>query len=302
MNDIIIRTDGLTKTFGKKTAIDDLSIEIAGNNIIGLIGRNGAGKTTLMKMIAGQLDTDGGQLEVFGEEPMDNLEVLQNLVYTYHNIEYDKNLRLNAILSNYATMFQEFDIDFAKKLLTYFSLGPKTKYKHLSQGMESLFNFICGISCRTKLTMLDEPVLGMDVTVRKAAYEVLLREYSEHPRTFIVSSHLLSEIEGILSDIILIDEGKLVLHENIDDLRQRVYRIEGEQSAIEAFTKGRKTIHKKAGMAAEAVIYEPLTETDYTEAKKQNLTVSAVRPEELCIYLTKENKEGELECLWQKTN
>jgi len=172
----------------------------------------------------------------------------------------------------------------------------------LSQGMASIFNFICGLSCRTPLVMLDEPVLGMDVTVRKAAYEILLREFSEHPRTFIVSSHLLSEIEGILSDIILIDEGKLVLHEEIDELRQRAYRVEGELSAVDTFTIGRSIIHKKTGLTTEAIVFEQLTETAAAEAKRQGLTVSAVRPEDLCIYLTKENKEGELECLWQKAN
>ena len=75
--------------------------------------------------------------------------------------------------------------------------------------------------------MLDEPVLGMDVTVRKSAYEILLRDFAEHPRTFIISSHLLSEIEGLLSDILLIEKGKLVLHSPIDDVRQSAYRVDG---------------------------------------------------------------------------
>jgi len=298
----IIKTNELTKTYGKLKAVSDFTIDISGERIIGLIGRNGAGKTTLMKMIAGQLDTNGGELEVFGEKPMDNLSVLKNLVYTYHNMQYDRGYKLKAIVENYNTMFDSFDLDFAMKLLDYFKLSEKTKFKNLSQGMASIFNFICGISCRTKLVMLDEPVLGMDVTVRRAVYEILLREFSENPRTFIVSSHLLSEIEGILSDIILIDEGKLVLYENIDDLRESAYRVEGEESAVEAFSAGKNVIFKKTSMSAEAVIREQLTDTVTSEAKEKGLTVSSVRPEDICIYLTKENKEGELECLWQKTN
>jgi len=302
MSNVVIKAEGLTKAFGKKTAIDDFSISISGDTIIGLIGRNGAGKTTLMKMIAGQLDVNSGNLEVFGEKPMDNLDVLQNLVYTYSDMLYEKNLRLKAILLNYAALFLNFDIDFAMKLLDYFSLSPRQKYKHMSQGMASIFNFICGLSCRTNLVMLDEPVLGMDVTVRKAAYEVLLREFSENPRTFIVSSHLLSEIEGILSEIILIDEGKLILYKDIDDLRQSAYRVEGEESAVDTFTAEKDIIYKKTGLAAEVVVFHPLTEVVAALAKERGLKVSAVRPEDLCIYLTKENKEGELECLWQKVN
>jgi len=302
VSDVIINATGLTKTFGKMAAIDNLDLSISGDAIIGLIGRNGAGKTTLMKMIVGQLDINVGQLEVFGEAPMDNLDVLENIVYTYHNMQYDRALRLKAIIENYDIMFRDFDLEFAMKLLDYFALDPKLKFKNLSQGMASTFNFICGLSCRARLTMFDEPVLGMDVTVRKAAYEVLLREFSEHPRTFIVSSHLLSEIEGVLSDIILIDDGKLVLYENIDALRQKAYRVEGERDAVDTFTNGKNIIYKKGGLSAETVVYEELTETVGSEAKRQNLTVSAVRAEDICIYLTREDKEGELECLWQKVN
>ena len=298
MNDVIIKAEGLTKTYGKRTAIDDLSINIYGGRIIGLVGRNGAGKTTLMKMIAGRLDKNGGKLEVFGGNPMDNLDVLQKTVYTHHDLEYDKKLRLSAIIFNYSIMFENFDPDFATKLLDYFCLDPKRKFMTLSQGMVSIFNYICGLSCRTPLVLLDEPVLGMDVTVRKAAYEVLLREFSEHPRTIIVSSHLLSEIEGILSDILLLDEGRLLLYKNVDDFRQSAYRVEGEQSAIDAFVNGKNIIYKKTGLAAESVVFEPLSESTLAEAKKRNLVVSAVRPEDLYIYLIKENKEGELECLW----
>ena len=302
MSESIIKTKGLTKSYGKLKAVNDFTIDIEGHRIIGLIGRNGAGKTTLMKMIAGQLDVSDGDLEVFGGKPMDNLDVLKNLVYTYHNMEYEKNQRLRTTLENYAIMFDDFDIDFAKKLLGYFGLNPKWKYRHLSQGMASIFNFICGISCRTKLVMLDEPVLGMDVTVRRSAYEVLLREFSENPRIFIVSSHLLSEIEGILSDIILIDNGKLVMYESIDDLRESAYRIEGDEQSIEKFSAGKNVIYKKTGISSEAVIYEPRTDATLNEIKELGLTLSSVRAEDICIYLTRIDKEGELECLWQKTN
>ncbi|MCL2250244.1 MAG: ABC transporter ATP-binding protein [Oscillospiraceae bacterium] len=300
MNDMIINTAKLTKTFGKQTAVDNLTLGISGDSIIGLIGRNGAGKTTLMKMIAGQLDVNDGELHVFGEKPMDNLSVLKKVVYTYHNMPYPKTLKLETIFENYAALFPHFDKGFALKLLDYFALSPNLKFKNLSQGMASIFNFICGLSCRARLTMFDEPVLGMDVTVRKAAYEVLLREFSENPRTIIVSSHLLSEIEGILSEIILIDDGKLVLYEDIDELRQRAYRIEGEESAVNSFADNKNVIYKKTGLASETVIYEELTEEVKRRATELGLTVSTVRAEDLCVYLTRENKGGELECLWQK--
>ena len=295
----IVQTVNLHKHFGKTQALSDLSISIAEHSVTGLIGRNGSGKTTLLKILAGILDKTSGEVSVFGSEPMDNLPVLRRLVYTYHNIAYDLSLKLDTILYAYKTMFPNFDSDFADKLMSFFELSGKMKYRSLSQGMSSIFNFLCALSCRAELTMLDEPVLGMDVTVRKSVYEILLRDFSEHPRTFIISSHLLSEIEGLLSDILLIEQGKLVLHSPIDDVRQSAYRIDGNGAAVERFISDKKAIaHKKTDISNFAVIYEPLTERASETAKTQGLTVSPVRAEDLCVYLTRQNKEDELECLW----
>ena len=295
----IVTTVNLNKHFGKTHALDDMSIAITENSITGLIGRNGSGKTTLLKILAGILDKTDGDVKVFGEEPMDNIAVLNKLVYTYHNVEYDPKLRLKIILDLYKTMFPGFDSVFANKLMNYFELDGKMKYKNLSQGMGSIFNFLCALSCRAPLTMLDEPVLGMDVTVRKAAYEILLRDFTEHPRTFIISSHLLSELEGVLSDILLIEQGEVVLNSPIDDVRQSAYRIDGTQAAVDEYITGKKIISKKKSeLSCFAIVNETYTDATIESAKAQGLTASPVRAEELCIYLTQQNKEDELECLW----
>jgi len=295
----IVKTKGLNKRFGRTHALSEMTFSISEHSITGLIGRNGSGKTTLMKILAGILDKTSGDALVFGQQPMDNLAVLNKLVYTYHNVPYDPKWSLKTVLFAYKTMFPGFDTGFAGKLMKYFELNGKMKYKSLSQGMASIFNFLCALSCRCPLTMLDEPVLGMDITVRKSAYEILLRDFTEHPRTFIVSSHLLSELEGVLSDILLVEQGKIILHSPIDDIRQSAYRIDGSQSAIENYIANKKVIKRKESeINGFAVIYEPYTEAAASEAMKQGLKISPVRAEELCVYLTQQNKEDELECLW----
>ena len=297
-NSIVVTTD-LRKQFGSNEALAGISVNIEKHSITGLIGRNGSGKTTLLKIIAGRLDKTGGKAEVFGEKPMDNMPVLNKLIYTCHNVGYEKGLRLNMILFAYKTMFKNFDSTFADKLMKYFELSGKMKYKSLSQGMCSIFNFICALSCRTELTMFDEPMLGMDVTVRKTAYEILLRDYAEHPRTFIISSHLLSEIEGLLSGILLIERGREVLHSPIDVVQQSAYRVDGSHEAVQGYAEGKRTIAlAKNELSCFAVIHEPFTEEIAKSAKLQGLTVSNVRAEDLCVYLTRQNKEEELACLW----
>ena len=297
-NSIVVTTD-LRKQFGNNEALAGISTKIEKHSITGLVGRNGSGKTTLLKIIAGRLDNTGGKAEVFGEKPMDNISVLNKLIYTCHNVGYDKGLRLNTILFAYKTMFTNFDSTFADKLMKYFELSGNMKYKSLSQGMCSIFNLICALSCRAELTLFDEPVLGMDVTVRKTVYEILLRDYAEHPRTFIVSSHLLSEIEGLLSDILLIEQGEVVLHSPIDEVQKSAYRVDGSYEAVLSFAKDKKTITiTKNEMSCFAVIHEPINEEVTKSARLQGLTVSNVRAEDLCVYLTRQNKEDELACLW----
>jgi ABC-2 type transport system ATP-binding protein len=143
-------------------------------------------------------------------------------------------------------------------------------------------------------------VLGIDVATRKSVYEILLRDYTEHPRTFIISSHLLSEIESVLSDILLIEQGKVVLHNPLDDVRQSAYRIDGNYVAVESFVRDKKVITlRKNELSCYAIIQEQYNELVVQSAKAQGMSVSTVRAEELCMYLTSQNKEGELECLWQ---
>ena len=297
-----IQSIELSKHYGRNAALDSITLDIPEEGIIGLIGRNGSGKTTLLKLCAGLLDVTSGSLLVFGAKPMDNLSVLQDVIYSYHNIIYYKSLKLRTIMDSYAAMFSSFDLEFARKLLRYFGLEEDWKYTRLSQGMAGIFNFTCALASRARLTLLDEPLLGMDITVRKTAYEVLLRDFTEHPRTIIVSSHMLAELEAVLSDILLIDEGRLVLFDNIDNLRQSAYRIEGEKQAVDAFSAGRAVIYRRDGLGCEAVIRELYDQRVLEEVGRYGLRVSTVRPEDLCIYLTRENKEGELECLWTTSN
>ena len=190
-------------------------------------------------------------------------------------------------------MYLRFDAAFAGRLMHYFELRGRMRYRHLSQGMASIFNFLCALACRADLTMLDEPVLGMDVTVRKAAYDILLREYTEHPRTFVVSSHLLSEIEGLLSDLILLERGVVVLHGGMDDIRAGAYRVAGPAEAVASYAEGRDVLARRTSELGSYAVIRGKPE------RPGNLVVSAVTAEELCVLLTRgQGKEEELACLW----
>ncbi len=300
MNSCIV-TKNLVKKYKSKLALDNIDLELHENQLIGLIGSNGSGKTTFMKLCAGLLEKTEGTLSVLGEEPMDNLKVLEEVIYCYPNTPYEEKLTLAKIMEFYKIMYPKFDEEFSSKLLEHFNLNPKSKYKALSKGMVSLFNFICGLSCRCQITLFDEPILGMDVKVRKAVYDILLRDYIEHPRTIIVSSHILSEIENILSELLIINNGATVLYENIDSIKDGFYRVDGSNSDLDSFSINRNMLYKnQKGLTSFVIIEEPMTEAVETQAKNCNLKISRISPEELYIYLTGNNYEGGLEKLWTK--
>lgn len=299
---LVISTKNLCKTYGDKAALKNINLNINDPQLIGLIGTNGSGKTTLMKLLAGILDKTSGSIKIFGEEPMDNLKVLERIVYTYHNLPLRGEESLKNHLKSYQAMYPNFDINFALKLMNLFNLTPKSKYKNLSQGMMSLFNFICGLSTRADLTMMDEPILGMDVTVRKSAYEILLRDYIEHPRTIIVSSHIFNELEDILSEIIIINKGEILLHDNIDNIRDSAYRVDGAEGSLNTFTENKEILYKSnSPLHSFMIIKEAITEKVELAAKSHGLTLSRIRPEELYVYLAGNTYEEGMECLWTET-
>lgn len=297
----IIDTNELTIDYGNHLALKNVTVQLNENQLIGLIGRNGSGKTTFMKACAGLLEPTAGYIKVLNSNPINKIEVLEQVIYSYPSVPFHESNTLNRLFDYFKMFYPNFDQSFAEKLLSFFSLKPSFRYKDLSQGMSSIFNFIWALSTRAKITLLDEPVVGMDVTVRKKVYEILLRDYMEHPRTIVVSSHMLSEMEDILSEILLIDKGTLIFYKDLDEVNAMAYRVDGAKEDIEAFINNRYTLYKKYNtLGSFAIIDGNCDSNSMKECKELNLIISKVRAEELCVYYTKQKGEEDIECLWEK--
>jgi len=297
----VIETKQVTLKYGKYSALNHMTISLNDNQLIGLIGRNGCGKTTFMKLCAGLLEPTEGEILVLSEKPMDHIDVLKEVIYSYPNVPHKASSKLQRILDYFTMFYPRFDQTFARKLLKVFSLEPSMKYGALSQGMASVFNYICALSTRAKITLFDEPVLGMDVTVRKKVYEILLRDYIEYPRTILVSSHILSELEDILSEILLIDNGSIIFYKDMEEVGAMAYRVDGTEEAVKAFAEKRVVLfedHKTIG--SYAIIENQYDELARKEGMDRNLTISKVHPEDLCVYKTIHGGEEDIECLWEK--
>lgn len=290
----IVECVDLTKTMIGRNALDKLSLTIEADKITGLIGRNGAGKTTLMKILAGHWRETSGKVEVFSERPFNNLLVSANSIYIddLMSFSHNHNLTLEEILKEAERAYPNWDGVFAERLFDYFSFHPKSKHDALSKGKKSTFNVIIGLASRCKLTMFDEPTTGMDASVRKDFYRALLKDYIAHPRSIIISSHHLEEIEDLLEDIVLIDNGKLFFHESMDELKEYAQGITGRTEILLPLLAKEEVIYQT--QVGENSIYA-VVKTDslvVEKAKQFGMPTGAVAPNDLCIYLTAKEKGG----------
>lgn len=290
----VIQCEALTKSYGKIKAINHLSLEIEENKITGLIGRNGAGKTTLLKMIAGYIKPTSGDLKVFSIKPFNNLDVSANSIFIDDTMTFPDSFTLIDILSEVAPFYANWNSSLALALFDYFSFNPIQPHSNLSKGSKSTFNSILGIASRCPLTIFDEPTTGMDSAVRKDFYRALLKDYLDFPRTILLSSHLLSEIEEILEDILLIDQGTKRIHLPVLELKELAVGIRGNAQAMLSFVGGMEIIHQEnfAQSSLYVVIRRDLVAQDFELIRQSGLEILPVSPDDLCVYLTANNKGG----------
>ena len=283
----IIETLGLTKQYKDVNALDNLTISIPKNKIIGLIGKNGAGKTTFLKICAGRIRHTTGEIKIFDDQVFDNLNVLSKLVFVDEESKYNSGYKVKEIIELASIYYDSWDGEFAAKLIKHFGLNTNKRYKKLSRGMKTQVNIIIGICCRMPLTILDEPTLGLDAAFRKDFYHILLNDYINHPRTIIISSHLLNEIEMLLEEIILIDDGKLVMHSSMEDFSNYSLMLSGNSLYLETFTSDKEVININPFVnTSEYIIKNDLTKEDIKVLKSNDITMKSVSPQDLFIFLT----------------
>jgi len=283
----IVEIHALTKTYGKVKAADNVSFALEEGKIYGLLGRNGAGKTTIMHMITAQLFATSGQLKVFGEEPYENSRVLNQICFIKESQKYPETFRIVDVLNVAALLYPNWDRELAYSLISDFQLPLKRRLKKLSRGMLSSVGIIIGLASRAPLTIFDEPYLGLDAVARSLFYEKLLEDYAEHPRTIVLSTHLIDEVSQLLEHVLVIDHGKLILNEEADTLRGRASTVAGAASKVDVFLQGREVLYREplAGLAS-ATILGHLSEADRKHATELGLELTPVSLQKMIIHLT----------------
>jgi ABC-2 type transport system ATP-binding protein len=211
---------GLGKRFGAFVALDGIDFSLQENKIYGLLGRNGAGKTTLMQIFTGQEFQTSGAVEIFGHAPHENSRALTDVCFVKESQKYPDDFKVGHVLATARHLLPHWNEEFAQTLLEDCDLPLCRKVKKLSRGMTSALGVTVGLASRAPLTLFDEPYLGLDAVARHLFYDRLLVDYAEHPRTVVLSTHLIDEVSDLIEHVILIDKGRIVLDEDTDAPRE----------------------------------------------------------------------------------
>lgn len=206
------------KSFGEKTILDDINLKLDGGKIIGLLGRNGTGKSTLIKLINDLLTPTSGEVLINGEKP--GIESKKIVAYLPERTYLDKSMTVDQVIKFFSEFYENFSSEKAYELLKSLNLDSKMKLTKMSKGMQEKVQLILVMSRDADIYILDEPLGGVDPATRDYILDTILSNFKEGS-TVIISTHLIDDIEKILDEVLIIDNGKIIIHENADELRQR---------------------------------------------------------------------------------
>ncbi|GAA3441702.1 ATP-binding cassette domain-containing protein [Planomonospora venezuelensis] len=282
-----IDVNDLRVDYGDVRAIDGMTFSLDAGKIYGLLGRNGSGKTTLLSVLAGFRRESGGTVRVDGRPVFENGAVTGDVC-----LVRDAGETIGIGTVEDALYFAEWlrphwDAAYADALLDRFGLRRKANVKTMSKGQRSALGVVVGLAGRSPLTMFDESYLGMDAPSRYSFYDALLADFMEHPRTVILSTHLIEEYSSLFEEVLIIDRGRLVLHEESQTVLARGTSVTGPAERVEAFTGGLTVLDtRRLGPTASAMVYGDLDDARRGQAREAGLELGPIAMQDLFVHLT----------------
>ena len=242
MNAGVLRAEGLCKSYKKKEVLRGLDLTIEPGKIYGLIGRNGAGKTTLLGILTAQNTKDSGSVTYDGQPVWENQDALNHICFSRELqptlFSGQNNLKIRHYLKSAAIYYENWDKPYAQRLLEKFELEPKKKICQLSKGQMSMVTILVALASRAPITILDEPAAGLDVVMRERFYQLLLEDYAETGRTFIVSTHIIEEAASVFEQVIILDQGRIVENAPTEELIDQFRYVSGRDDQVDLACAG----------------------------------------------------------------
>lgn len=244
MAEPVIQLSNLCRRFGRKLALDDVTLSLPRGVVYGLVGANGAGKTTLIRHILGLLRAERGTVRVFGLDPVaEPVAVLGRIGYLSEENDLPTWMRVGELIRYTRAFYAAWDDDYAEELRRAFGLDPSARIRDLSRGQKARAGLVAALAHRPDLLVLDEPSSGLDPIVRRDILGAVLRTVAHEGRTVLFSSHLLDEVEEVADHVIMISEGRILLSAPLAEIRER-HRVDGRVPSLD------EVFHSLAGTPA----------------------------------------------------
>lgn len=281
----------LVKTYNKTDVLKNIDLEIGQGKIYGLIGRNGAGKTTLLSILTAQNPATGGSVCYDGMPVWENQEVLDHLCFSREInpvTSFGPNqMKVKEYLRIASVFYPNWDKQMAGELVTLFQLDVKKKISKLSKGMMSMLTIIVALASKSDITIMDEPVAGLDIVAREQFYRLVLDEYAKSGRTFVISTHIIEEAADIFEEVIILKDGSVLCKENTQELLERCCHVSGNAIDVDAACAGLE-LHRVQNMGRSKGV-TVLLQKGQKLADGYNVTVQPVSLQELFLALCGED-------------
>lgn len=278
-----ISVSGVTRRYRDHVALDDVSVDITGPTITGLLGRNGAGKSTLLRIIANQEFASAGRVAVFGASPVENDAVLRRVVLVRED-QIFPDVRVCHALQMASWFHPQWNGELAETLLRDFELPRKRPIKKLSRGMRSALGIVIGLAAQAEVTVFDEPYAGLDAVARQLFYDRLLASYADRPRTVVLSTHLIDEVADLLEHVVMIDHGRIVLDAPVDDIRGSATTVSGPATAVDEFVAGRPTWDRRTVGSQASVVVAGTLDDDIVRARNLRLRLESLSLQQFMVH------------------
>lgn len=240
---------GIVKKYKDKVVLNGVDLTIEEGKIYGLIGRNGVGKTTLLSIMTAQNPANEGTVQYDGEQVWENRKALDHLCFSRElnalTTLGPNTQKIKEYFKIASIYYPNWDQAYAEELMKQFGIDPKKRISKLSKGMLSMVTITIGLASKADITILDEPVAGLDVVAREDFYRMLIEEHANSGRTFIVSTHIIEEAADVFEEVIFLKDGNVLLKENTVDLLDRARHVTGVAEDVDLVTEGLHKYHEE---------------------------------------------------------
>lgn len=281
----IIECKNVSKSFGKQQVFENFSLELEEGKIYGLLGRNGAGKTTLLNLLTTRYIPGQGEILVHGEPVYENEKQLRNICFMADWVSGFAGLRIREIFRRAKVAYPTWNQEYAERLLEVFELNERQIYGNISKGQMTAVGVIVGMASGCEIVLFDEIYSGLDAVAREQFYKILLDDYEKSQRTFVVSSHLIEEMDRLFTDVIIMKKGKILVNEEFDNLMEHVICVKGRTEVIEALDERNVLSKENTGVWSRAVLYGQCSQQELEKMQQQGLEIGKASLQELFVAM-----------------